>query len=37
MPKPMPFSLSWSHYVLLMGIRNEAERGFYEIEATGQG
>jgi len=35
--KPPPFSLSWSHYVLLMGIKNEAERGFYEIEATGQG
>lgn len=31
-----PFKLSWSHYVLLMGIANEAERKFYEIEATQQ-
>jgi len=23
---PLPFSLSWSHYALLMGTRNEAER-----------
>ncbi len=27
------FSLSWSHYVFLIGM-NEAERSFYEIEAT---
>ena len=26
-------SLSWSHYVFLLGIENEKERAFYEIEA----
>jgi predicted nuclease of restriction endonuclease-like (RecB) superfamily len=31
-----PFTLSWSHYVFLIGIK-EAERNFYEIEATQQG
>ncbi len=31
---PFPFTLSWSHYVLLLGIRNENERRFYEIEAV---
>ena len=31
-----PFSLSWSHYVFLLGIKNPDERSFYEIEATGQ-
>lgn len=31
-----PFTLSWSHYVFLIGL-NEAERSFYEIEATQQG
>jgi predicted nuclease of restriction endonuclease-like (RecB) superfamily len=31
-----PFSLSWSHYVFLLGLK-EAERNFYEIEATQQG
>lgn len=31
-----PFSLSWSHYVFLLGIKNTAERSFYEIEATEQ-
>lgn len=30
------FSLSWSHYVLLMGIKDQNERRFYEIEAAGQ-
>jgi predicted nuclease of restriction endonuclease-like (RecB) superfamily len=30
------FTLSWSHYVFLMGLK-EAERSFYEIEATQQG
>jgi len=30
------FSLSWSHYVFLLGIKNPDERSFYEIEATGQ-
>ena len=28
------FSLSWSHYIFLLGIDNEPERNFYEIEAT---
>lgn len=31
-----PFKLSWSHYVLLMGIGSRAERQFYEIEAAEQ-
>jgi predicted nuclease of restriction endonuclease-like (RecB) superfamily len=31
-----PFALSWSHYVFLMGVKDEAERGFYEIEAVSQ-
>lgn len=33
---PRPFSLSWSHYVFLLGIKNADERSFYEIEAAGQ-
>jgi predicted nuclease of restriction endonuclease-like (RecB) superfamily len=28
------FSLSWSHYVFLLGIKNPDERSFYEIEAA---
>jgi len=28
-----PFKLSWSHYLILMRIKNEQERQFYEIEA----
>jgi predicted nuclease of restriction endonuclease-like (RecB) superfamily len=28
------FNLSWSHYVLLLGIKNPNERSFYEIEAA---
>jgi len=31
------FSLSWSHYVFLMGIKNDDERSFYEIEAAANG
>ena len=31
------FSLSWSHYVFLLGVKNTDERSFYEIEAAGQG
>jgi predicted nuclease of restriction endonuclease-like (RecB) superfamily len=31
-----PFTLSWSHYLILMRIENEQERNFYEIEATKQ-
>lgn len=32
-----PFSLSWSHYVLLMTVKDPAERSFYEIEASSAG
>ncbi len=31
------FTLSWSHYVFLVGIKDAAERRFYELEATSQG
>jgi len=31
------FTLSWSHYVFLMGIKDDGERGFYEIEAANSG
>lgn len=31
------FALSWSHYVLLLTIKNPEERGFYEIEAAQAG
>ncbi len=31
------FTLSWSHYVFLMSIKDSEERSFYEIEATSQG
>ncbi len=34
--KPHPFTLSWTHYVFLLGIKNPSERSFYEIEATEQ-
>ena len=30
------FTLSWSHYVFLMGVDNKEERDFYEIEASEQ-
>ena len=30
----IPFTLSWSHYLQLMRIKNLDERRFYEIEAT---
>lgn len=30
----VPFALSWSHYLLLMRIKNPEERMFYEIEAA---
>jgi predicted nuclease of restriction endonuclease-like (RecB) superfamily len=35
-PQPRPFSLSWSHYVFLLAIKNVDERSFYEIESTEQ-
>lgn len=31
-----PFTLSWSHYLILMRIKDDQERRFYEIEATKQ-
>ena len=31
-----PFTLSWSHYVFLLGIQDQ-ERNFYEVEAAQQG
>ncbi|MBP3194123.1 MAG: hypothetical protein J6M05_00430 [Cardiobacteriaceae bacterium] len=30
------FSLSWSHYLILMRIKNPDERRFYEIESQEQ-
>jgi predicted nuclease of restriction endonuclease-like (RecB) superfamily len=32
-----PFTLSWSHYVLLLTVKDPDERSFYEIEATNEG
>ena len=32
-----PFTLSWTHYVELLTVRNPDERSFYEIEATNEG
>jgi predicted nuclease of restriction endonuclease-like (RecB) superfamily len=31
-----PFTLSWSHYVLLLTLKDADERSFYEIEATNE-
>lgn len=31
-----PFTLSWSHYVLLLSIKDSDERSFYEIEASSE-
>jgi predicted nuclease of restriction endonuclease-like (RecB) superfamily len=31
-----PFTLSWSHYVLLLSIKDPDERSFYEIEAASE-
>ena len=33
---PRPFTLSWTHYIFLLGIKNPEERSFYEIEAAQQ-
>jgi predicted nuclease of restriction endonuclease-like (RecB) superfamily len=33
---PLPLTLSWSHYVFLLGINDVNERSFYEIEANQQ-
>jgi predicted nuclease of restriction endonuclease-like (RecB) superfamily len=35
-PLVRPFTLSWSHYVFLLGVKDHNERSFYEIEATEQ-
>jgi predicted nuclease of restriction endonuclease-like (RecB) superfamily len=32
-----PFVLSWTHYVVLFGVKDPAERSFYEIEAAREG
>lgn len=32
-----PFTLSWTHYVLLLTIKDPGERSFYEIEAASEG
>ena len=36
-PQPRVFTLSWTHYVLLLTIKTPEERSFYEIEATNEG
>jgi predicted nuclease of restriction endonuclease-like (RecB) superfamily len=33
----LPFTLSWSHYVVLLSIKDPGERSFYEIEAANSG
>ncbi|OGH57038.1 MAG: hypothetical protein A3G34_08365 [Candidatus Lindowbacteria bacterium RIFCSPLOWO2_12_FULL_62_27] len=33
---PRPFTLSWTHYFFLLGIKNPDERSFYEIESAQQ-
>jgi predicted nuclease of restriction endonuclease-like (RecB) superfamily len=35
-PPVRPFTLSWTHYVFLLGVKNPNERSFYEIEAGEQ-
>lgn len=32
-----PFTLSWTHYQILLTVKDPAERSFYEIEATNAG
>ena len=36
LPPVRPFTLSWTHYVFLLSVKNPDERSFYEIEATAQ-
>ncbi len=36
-PRAVSFPLSWSHYVLLLTLKNPGERDFYEIEAAQSG
>lgn len=33
--KPIDFQLSWSHYLVLIRIKNQEERRFYELESKG--
>ena len=35
-PASRPFTLSWTHYVFLLRVKDPNERSFYEIEAAGQ-
>src|ERR1019366_3852268 len=35
--RKLPFTLSWSHYVELLGVKDPGERSFYEIEASNEG
>ena len=35
-PSIRPFTLSWTHYFFLLGVKDPNERSFYEIEASGQ-
>jgi len=35
-PALRPFTLSWTHYVFLLGVKDPNERSFYEIEAAEQ-
>lgn len=32
----LPFTLSWSHYIFLISIKDDSERSFYEIESRQQ-
>lgn len=32
-----PYKLTWTHYLILMRIKNRAERDFYEVEAYNEG
>ncbi|MEY4788790.1 MAG: hypothetical protein RLZ61_1008 [Planctomycetota bacterium] len=34
--RKLPFALSWSHYILLLTIKETAKRKFYEIESTNE-
>ena len=34
--RKLPFTLSWPHYILLLTIKETAERKFYEIESTNE-
>jgi len=36
LPETYPFTLSWSHYLILMRIESDEERHFYEIECQKQ-